>query len=277
MKSWQRHVALVACVWGASLTLGSVLGQAQPAAPPAGGPGHGPGGVAQRLQTLGEQLNLSDEQKQKLRDLVEQVKKDQEAFTQAHGEEFKQAVEKLHAAQKAVEDLRQMSPETTGMEKFKALLTPEQQQKLAEVQAKAEQFRREHGLPGLADKLKLSEEQRGKLRAIVDDSREALRQFREDSKEQIGAALKDLRAARESGDAQKLEAARQSLRELFENAPAIKQLEEKIKTVLTPEQVEQWQKLGAERFGPLGLPGGPEGPEGPGGAGHGRNAPAGKD
>jgi Spy/CpxP family protein refolding chaperone len=267
---------VVAGLCGSLATFQAV--SAQPATAPATGPAAAAragregadGPIAQRIETLMQRLDLTADQKQKAQAMIEQWQQDHQAFVQAHGAQLKQAMDNLREAQKAVEDLRKQNPDTGAMEKFKALLTPQQQKQLDQIQARQEQFHREHGLPGLADKLKLTADQRQSLRQIAESSREAIRQFRDENHAQFSLATKDLREAIAGGDQQNIEAARKALRELFENSPVVKQIEQQIKQVLTPEQLETWQKLGADRLSFLGLPGGPEGPGGavgPGGPG----------
>jgi Spy/CpxP family protein refolding chaperone len=247
------------------------VANAQPAQPPATAPaaaGHGgrqrpDGPIAQRLEMLVQRLDLSDQQKQQAQAIIEQWKKDHQAFVQAHGEQLKAAMDQLREARQAVENLRKQSPDAEAIEKLKALLTPRQQKQLAEMQAREERFRREHGLPGLADKLKLTAEQRQSLRQVLESSRAAMRQFRQNNRAELEPAMKQLHEAIASGDQQKIQAARKALGELFENSPQFKQLDEQIKQVLTPEQWDAWQKSGASRFEFLAPPGAPDGPGGP--------------
>jgi Spy/CpxP family protein refolding chaperone len=97
-----------------------------------GGPGAGPKGpppIAERLQRMGQHLQLTDEQKTKIKPFLE----DEMAQAKTIHEDSS-----LSRPQK-MEKLQQLRSSTQA--KIKPILTPEQQKKLEEMQEKAKERR----------------------------------------------------------------------------------------------------------------------------------------
>ncbi len=97
-----------------------------------GGPGagrQGPPPVAERLQRMGQRLQLTDEQKAKIKPLLEDEVAQAKAIHEDSSLSRPQKMEKI-------EQLR-----NTTHDKIKPILTPEQQKKLEEMQEKAKERR----------------------------------------------------------------------------------------------------------------------------------------
>jgi len=96
------------------------------------GPGAGPQGpppVAERLQRLGQRLQLTDEQKAKIKPLLEEEVAQAKAIHEDGSLSRPQKMEKM-------QQLR-----SSTQEKIKPILTPEQQKKLEEMQERAKERR----------------------------------------------------------------------------------------------------------------------------------------
>jgi Spy/CpxP family protein refolding chaperone len=90
----------------------------------------------------------------------------------------------------------------------------------------------------LAD-LNLTDDQKAKVDAILKPFKEDVAKWREDHKTDLEKAKADLVAAREAKDREKGKAAMQELRKLLETAPKPRDVVEKLKDVLTPEQQDK--------------------------------------
>lgn len=206
-----------------------------------------PGGLeADLLSRLSEQLQLTGEQKAKYDAIVADFHQKMEAFQG----QIAQLREKVQAARQSQDQEAAMEEMKTFMETnvkplreqgladIKAILTPEQQVKMDELKAQFEQRRgpgaggMRQGLMGVVEQLNLTPEQ----------------------KQQVDAALAEMREKMQTGD--KTPEARQA---------AIEDMQSKLQTILTAEQLQKLEELKAQR---------PAGPgKGPG-KGPGTGAPA---
>jgi len=93
--------------------------------------------------------------------------------------------------------------------------------------------------PGLKEKMKLTDEQRGELKPIEDDFANTCQQYQIANQPRIDAAEEANRQARESKDTAKIEAARKQLQQVWAGLrpyreTAVKQVE----PLLTPDQLK---------------------------------------
>ena len=93
--------------------------------------------------------------------------------------------------------------------------------------------------PGLKEKLKLTDEQRGELKPIENDFAKTCQEYQTANQPRIDAAQEANRQARESKDTAKIEAARKQLQQVWAGlrpyrVTAVKQ----IKPLLTPDQLK---------------------------------------
>ena len=108
--------------------------------------------------------------------------------------------------------------------------------------------------PGLKEKLKLTDEQRGELKPIENDFANTCQQYQIANQPRIDAAQEANRQARESKNTAKIEAARKQLQQVWaglqpDREAAVKQ----IKPLLTPDQLKvldyaknQWRENHAD-------------------------------
>jgi ribonuclease E len=121
-----------------------------------------------------------------------------------------------------------------------------------EARAQGERPQRGEARPGdnmrrLLEGLELTEEQREKVRGIVQEGGEKARAFMEENREKFESLRNEMRTAREAGDREKMRELAQKMRELTESGPRGQTIEE-IKKVLTPEQLKKFEEnLAAER------------------------------
>lgn len=103
--------------------------------------------------------------------------------------------------------------------------------------------------------LKLTENQRKELKAIIVPFHEKMAAWRETHKAQLQKLREEFRAAREAKDHDKVLAVAKEFRTLWETAPHVKDILPEIKKVLTPEQVdlvkERLEKWREEHAGAL--------------------------
>jgi Spy/CpxP family protein refolding chaperone len=93
--------------------------------------------------------------------------------------------------------------------------------------------------PGLREKLKLTDEQRGELKPIEDDFANTCQQYQIANQPRIDAAEEANRQARESKDTAQIQATREQLQQVWaglqpDREAAVKQ----IKPLLTPDQLK---------------------------------------
>jgi Spy/CpxP family protein refolding chaperone len=200
---------------------------AKPAAPTRGqGRGFGASGLALlQLDPVAKDLNLTDAQKESLKKIGDDARKTMSELRESLKDASREErMPKLAAAQK----------EIAG--KVDGVLDEKQQARLKEIGL---QVRGPGALmdPTIADTLKLTDEQKQKLADLSKERRDAMRTARQD-------AGNDRAAAREK------------------ITPIVKESNEKMAKVLTPEQTEQFDKmqgkkldLGDVPFGSLGGPG----------------------
>jgi Spy/CpxP family protein refolding chaperone len=92
--------------------------------------------------------------------------------------------------------------------------------------------------PGLKEKLKLTDEQRGELRPIEDDFAKTCQEYQTANQPRIDAALEANRQARESKNTAKVEAARKQLQQVWAGLrPYRETAVNQIKPLLTPDQL----------------------------------------
>ena len=92
--------------------------------------------------------------------------------------------------------------------------------------------------PGLKEKLKLTDEQRGELRPIEDDFAKTCQEYQTANQPRIDAAQEANRQARESKDTAKIEAARKQLQQVWAGLrPYRETAVNQIKPLLTPDQL----------------------------------------
>jgi len=198
----------------AALTFGCAVAFAEPA-PDSNSPAHGnKGPAAQRpvrdfLQELSEKLNLTDAQKTAIKPILATEANEIKAVNQDASLSNKQKETKI----KEIRD--------NGREKINALLTPEQQQKFAEMRGPAGNRTREqlhNRLTMLAERLNLTDAQKAAISPILATEANEIKAVLQDnslSKEQQKTKLSDIR---ESSD-------------------------KKINALLTPEQQAKWAKI----------------------------------
>jgi Spy/CpxP family protein refolding chaperone len=92
--------------------------------------------------------------------------------------------------------------------------------------------------PGLKEKLKLTDEQRGELKPIEDDFAKTCQEYQTANQPRIDAAQEANRQARESKDTAKIEAARKQLQQVWAGLRPYRETAVKqIKPLLTPDQL----------------------------------------
>ena len=185
-------------------------GRGADGAPPAGG---APGGDrVEMLRRVAEELKLTEEQKQKVQPIF---REEGEKMRELQADTSMSREEKLAKFQ---------ALRTTAAAKFKAILTPEQQAQWETIRPGLQVGPGGAGGAGqdamqrLADELKLTKEQREKLRPILFEEftqRQSLRKNDKLSREESLAKFKELHAATTA----------------------------KVKPILSPEQLEKWVKL----------------------------------
>ena len=93
--------------------------------------------------------------------------------------------------------------------------------------------------PGLKEKLKLTDEQRGELKPIEDDFANTCQQYQTANQPRIDAAQEANRQARASKDTAKIEAARKQLQQVWAGLRPYREAAVKqIKPLLTPDQLK---------------------------------------
>jgi len=93
--------------------------------------------------------------------------------------------------------------------------------------------------PGLKEKLRLTDEQRGELRPIEDDFAKTCQEYQTANQPRIDAALEANRQARESKNTAKVEAARKQLQQVWAGLRPYRETAVKqIKPLLTPDQLK---------------------------------------
>ena len=88
-------------------------------------------GRGEWLQGALEKLNLSDDQKAKIKSIMDKAAADREEFTKAHAEELKAAKDSGDRDKMRALFAPMMEKRKATMEEIKAVLTDEQKQKLA--------------------------------------------------------------------------------------------------------------------------------------------------
>ncbi len=93
--------------------------------------------------------------------------------------------------------------------------------------------------PGLKEKLRLTDEQRSELKPIEDDFAKTALEYQAANQPRIDAALDAGRLARESKDAQRIQAARKQLQNVWAGLQTYRnESVRQVKQVLTPDQIK---------------------------------------
>ena len=218
-------LAWVSLVLGMALVVG--LAQAQPGdTPPSGEGGQrmppgmgrgmmGPGGglfVLLHLPQVQKELNLSDQQQEKIHALAKEMMPVRPSEGQALSPEERQAM--IEKAQK----------------KLAEILKPEQLQRLKEIQFQAMGVAA-LGNPEVVKALGITDDQQAKLKTLRDEAAEKGRKL-------FGSMRYLSREEQEAKRAENQEKIRQIRKELMEKALA----------VLTPEQRQKFEKLQGKKF-----------------------------
>ena len=114
---------------------------------------------------------------------------------------------------------------------------------------RAEGERGERGRGQLADRMhrlmegvNLTEDQKAQVRPIMEEAAEKWRAFHEEHKEELDKLREEMKAAREAKDKDKAKEVGQKVRAIMEQADFRGDAIEKIKKVLTPEQLATFEK-----------------------------------
>lgn len=91
-------------------------------------------------------------------------------------------------------------------------------------------------------KLNLTEDQKTKVKTILDDARKSREEFHSKNEETLKKLHEEAKTARESGDREKGRAAMEKIGKLMENAPKPQDTIDKIKGVLTADQSKQFEE-----------------------------------
>lgn len=198
-RGWKNAVATIAATL---LMAGGALAQ---------GFGFGPmgsGAMMLRMPEVQTELKLSDEQKTKVDGMLQQIRDERQgAFQELQGQ-GPEAIQKKIAEWRASEE-----------KKVNELLNADQQKRYRQLQLQ------QRGVSAVADKpvadaLKLSDEQKSKVQALLDTQRQEMRTLFE--------------GARGPGNFQELRPKMEVLR---------KQTDEKITALLTADQQKQWKEM----------------------------------
>lgn len=231
MKNIQTQIITVLALGG--LLLGGTLTQAQEAKGERKGRPEGRGGPGGGSQRLLEGLNLTDEQKPKVEAIMkEQGEKMRALFQDQSGSREERGTK-----------MRELGEATNA--KLKEVLTKEQMEKYAK--ARSEAMSRFGGGPGgpgapggpgggrpggnpaerlesMAKELNLTDEQKGKIKTIMEEEGKKLAALREDQNTPREERFAKFREATDAMNA-------------------------KIKPILNAEQQEKWAKMQENRFG----------------------------
>ncbi len=96
-------------------------------------------------------------------------------------------------------------------------------------------------LRGALKDLNLSEDQKARIKTIMDEARDSREKFMEEHKDEVQAIREKMKAAREAKDSEQMKQLGEELRSIMESGPKPTDTMDKIKGVLTPEQREQLQ------------------------------------
>ncbi len=182
-----------------------------------------------RAEAVQKELKLTDEQKELLRDVGEELREKMRSLRDVDREQRAAEMQKIFR---------------TAEEMVDAILEPEQAERLNQIQLQATLRFAGAGVflrPDVAKKLGLTDEQKEKIEQIVQETRIDFRRMREMSPEQRREFFRGLR---------------ERMRKAREEAIS------KVMAILTDEQKETWKKmLGApfnveELMRPFGFPGG---------------------
>ncbi len=175
----------------------------------------GPGGgmfVLLRLEQVQKELNLSDEQKEKIKELAKEMMPGRPSEGQAPSPEDRRAM--MEKVQK----------------KLAEILKPEQLERLKQIQLQA-QGAAALGNPEVVKTLGITDDQRAKLKTLRDEA--------DGKRRELIGSMRDLsREERREKMAENQEKIRQIQKELMEKALA----------VLTPEQREKFEKLQGKKI-----------------------------
>ena len=243
-----------------------------------------PGG--QLLAALRD-MDLTDEQRQQVREVLASHGQSMRQFREQHGEQMnglrermRQAIqardrEQIGAVRDEISRLRDQAPTFDALlEDLDGILTAEQIAQLeaarperpARPDARGGGMRRDgpgegHGpraqirgrIHRALARLDLTEDQKAQIRQIAEQHRAEFRQFIEAHGEELAGYRERLVADSEAGDHEQVRTIREEMREAFgENRPDLRGIVDEIKAVLTPEQIEQLENMRQRRGGARG-------------------------
>lgn len=147
--------------------------------------------VRQQMTELSEQLNLTDEQKNKIRPIIENEIKEIQGLRADSSLTKEEKIEKMKSIRQAAQ------------EEIKKILTPEQQAKLIEAKEEMQEEAKEdivqhvqYRMAVLSERLNLSDEQKQKIEPIVENEIKEIMAVKNDesvSKEQKQEKMKTIR------------------------------------------------------------------------------------
>jgi len=147
--------------------------------------------AGQRMAELSERLNLTDEQKDAIRPVIEKEIKDIQALRADSAISKEEKIEKMKAVRQATQ------------EEIKKVLTPEQQGKLTEAKAEMKEEAKENigqivqlRMAAMSERLELTGEQKQKIQPILENEMKEMSAARDDgtlSREQKQEKMKTIR------------------------------------------------------------------------------------
>jgi Spy/CpxP family protein refolding chaperone len=147
--------------------------------------------AGQRMAELSERLNLTDEQKDAIRPVIEKEIKDIQALRADSALSKEEKIEKMKAVRQATQ------------EEIKNVLTPEQQGKLTEAKAEMKEEAKENigqivqlRMAAMSERLELTDEQKQKIQPILENEMKEMSAARDDgtlSREQKQEKMKTIR------------------------------------------------------------------------------------
>ncbi len=231
-------------------------------------------------------MDLADEQKQQVREVLASHGQAMRQFREQHGEQasalrhrMREAMqarnrEQIEAVRNERRELRERAPTFDALlEDLDGILTAEQIAQLEAARPERPERRARGGnmradgtgeaqgpraemrgrIHRALSRLNLTEDQRTEIRRIAEGHRAEVRAFREAHREARAGYRERLAAAREAGDRDEIRAIHAEMREqLGENRPDLRGIIDEVKAVLTPEQIEQLENMRQRRGGGRG-------------------------
>lgn len=245
---------------------------------------HGPRDHGHPILGVLRKLDLTEEQKQKVQQIMKGHRESAEQWREQNREKMKQLLEQLRQAKKSgdedkaeqiKEQIKTLTQQDGGpgdlIDDIKGVLTDEQKAKLEEMRPD----RRPGGPGGPGDHLQrvfgqldLTDAQKEKIHAIMQSHHEKMAEFRKANEEKLKTIHEQMRQARKDRDREKMKQLMEQMRQLREGGPERGAVMEEIMAVLTPEQQAKLKEIRKDR--PRG-----EGRDRPGDRGPGRRGPRG--